>query len=169
VSDLRSVVRLLEDEGVAYAIIGGHAVNAWLEPRFTADIDITVLAPRERLQRLTSALEREGFSIERQYGAELPSGPDFVRFVTSNRSVVLEFQVAKTDLQRNVIARARDHRGARVATVEDLIVLKLIAFRSKDQVDLNGLARLPLIDWAYVEEHCREWDVLDRLKQLRGA
>ena len=36
---------LLDEAGVEYAVIGGHAVNAWLEPRFTADVDVTVHAP----------------------------------------------------------------------------------------------------------------------------
>jgi hypothetical protein len=33
--------------------------------------------------------------------------------------------------------------------------LGLIASRSKDRIDLEGLVRLPDLDWAYVEQHCR--------------
>jgi hypothetical protein len=42
-----SLLRWLEESSVAYVVIGGHAVNLWLEPRFTADVDITIQAGSE--------------------------------------------------------------------------------------------------------------------------
>jgi hypothetical protein len=36
-------------------------------------------------------------------------------------------------------------------TPEDLIVMKLIAHRPKDRIDLLGLVALPGLDWSYVE------------------
>jgi hypothetical protein len=57
--------------------------------------------------------------------------------------------------------------GARVATPQDLLILKLIAYRSKDRIDLEGLVGLPSIDWSYVEKQCKDWDVLDRLDEVR--
>jgi hypothetical protein len=165
---LSEVAALLEQGGVSYAVIGGHAVNAWLEPRFTADIDITVAATPQDLQRLHAVFGNAGFDVEREYGAAQPSGPDFIRLVSADASIVVEFQVAKTALQRAVISRAKNTVSAvRVATPEDLLVLKLIANRSKDRVDLEGLVCLPDLDFAYVEERCREWDIADRLVELR--
>jgi hypothetical protein len=165
---LAEVAALLEQSSVSYAVIGGHAVNAWLEPRFTADIDITVAATPNDLRRLRETFGGAGFDVEREHGATQPSGPDFVRFVSGDASVVVEFQVAKTPLQSAVISRARaTASGVRVATPEDLLVLKLIADRSKDRVDLEGLVRLPDLDFAYVEEQCREWDITERLVELR--
>ncbi|HEX7670825.1 MAG TPA: hypothetical protein VF395_14620, partial [Polyangiaceae bacterium] len=99
---LDSVARLLESAAISYAIIGGHAVNTWLEPRFTADVDLTVAAEPEELKRMNEALENAGYSIARQQGATLPSGPDFVRWLSGDGDVV-EVQVAKTDLQREVV------------------------------------------------------------------
>ncbi len=57
----------------------------------------------------------------------------------------------------------------RVATAEDLIVLKLIANRPKDQVDLLALAALPGIDWSYIERWADAWNVRDVLGRLRDA
>lgn len=65
--------RLLEAAGVPYAIIGGHAVNAWLEPRFTADVDVTVAAGPAELSKLKAILEAAQYSVQRELGAELPS------------------------------------------------------------------------------------------------
>ena len=99
----------------------------------------------------------------------MPSGPDFVRFGSAEGPIVVEVQAAKTELQRTLIERAiPSEGGVRVATPEDLIVLKLIANRAKDQIDLLGLVALPSLDWAYVERRAAEWEVLPLLKRARG-
>lgn len=165
---LSDVAALLVQSGVSYAVIGGHAVNAWLEPRFTADIDITIVATPDDLKRLREVFGAAGFDAKLEYGAGQPSGPDFLRLVSADGSTVVEFQVAKTELQRAVVSRAKVSPAAvRVATPEDLLVLKLIADRAKDRVDLQGLVRLPDLDFAYVEAQCHDWGIADRLAELR--
>jgi Nucleotidyl transferase AbiEii toxin, Type IV TA system len=165
---LRYLAGLLASLGTDYAVIGAHAVNCWLEPRLTGDIDVTVAANRAQLDRLRARLSAEGFRVAREHGAGAPSGPDFVRFVSADGEVVIELQTAKTELQREVLRRAvSTPEGLRVATVEDLIVLKLIADRTKDQADLEGLLGLGAIDWAYVEKWATTWGVLDRLRRKR--
>jgi len=164
---IQALARLLDREDLPYALIGGHAVNTLLEPRLTRDIDVTVVAGAEGIGRLRAALEAEGFALEREFGSELPSGPDFLRFVSE--PVVIEVQTAKTRYQHDVVRRAASAGGVRVASPEDLIVLKLIADRPKDQEDLRGLARLSSIDWSYVERCTEEWGVLDRLLRLRAG
>jgi hypothetical protein len=143
---IAEIAARLEAAGVSYAIIGAHAVNVWLEPRFTADIDVTVQAGTEEMTRLKGALVAHGFTVTREHGATLPSGPDFVRFTSPDSTIVVEVQAAKTDFQNEVVRRATTERGVRVATPEDLIVMKLIADRPKDAIDLAGLVRLPSLD-----------------------
>jgi len=159
--------RALDKADIEYVVIGAHAVNAWVEPRFTADFDITVQADSAALQRLADALADEGYSADAQ-GDELPSGPDFVRFTTDDDSISLEVQVAKTEFQRQAIERAATPDDLRVATVEDLLVMKLIAYRPKDRADLAGLVTVPDVDWSYVERWAEEWDVSDRLAAIRA-
>lgn len=165
---LDEIARLLDDAGVRYAVIGAHAVNAWLEPRYTADVDVTAAMDPQSLTRLRDALSRAGYAPAGEHGDDLPSGPDFLRFRSADGLVVLEIQAAKTALQRELIARAVSRSGsARVATAEDLIVLKLIANRPKDRNDLLGLVRLPAIDWSYVERWAAEWHVAGLLAEVR--
>ena len=167
---LATVARLLEQAAVPYAVIGAHAVNAWVEPRITADIDVTVQADGEAINRLEHVLAAAGWSVARKYGATQPSGPDFVRFVSEDGVITVEIQTAKTDLQRELIHRAIvAGDGVRVASAEDLIVLKLIANRPKDQIDLAALAGLPDVDWTYVERWADAWRVSDALRRLRVA
>ncbi len=165
---IATLLRLLQDARVEYVVIGGHAVNAWLEPRFTADVDVTVHAAPAEMDRLRALLGERGYRVAREHGAGLPSGPDFVRFVSDPEGITLEVQTAKTEFQREVLRRARDGTP-RIATPEDLIVLKLIANRPKDQVDLLGLAQLDGLDWAYVERWAAAWEVGDQLQALRQS
>lgn len=166
---LTTITSVFEQAGLAYALIGGHAINLWLEPRFTADIDVTVAADPAALARARAGLEALGYHVDDEHGATLPSGPDFVRFVRNAGDPPIEIQAAKTELQHELIARATRESGIATATPEDLIVLKLIAHRPKDLADLAGLVGLPDLDWSYVEERARDWDVLDRLERLRSS
>lgn len=74
---LRALAEVLEGAAVPYVLIGGHAVNAWLEPRFTADVDLTVQAGARELECIGAALEAAGFAREARYGEAEASGPDF--------------------------------------------------------------------------------------------
>ncbi len=103
---LPAVARLFEEAAVPYAVIGAHAVNAWVEPHITADIDVTAQPDAAAMARLQRVLTAAGWSVTRKPGDRQPSGPDFVRFVSEDAVMTLEVQVAKTDLQRDVIRRA---------------------------------------------------------------
>lgn len=158
---------LFESLAIDHALIGGHAVNVWLEPRLTADVDLTIEADPNQLARLEQALDELGFTLATSIGKD-SSGPDFLRFRSSTGSVVLELQAAKTAFQREVIRRAiPTDEGLRVATPEDLIVLKLIASRPRDEIDLLGLCALPSLDWDYVNRWAREWEVVETLRRVR--
>ncbi len=160
---------LLDASGIAWALIGGHAVNAWLEPRATADIDVTIAADVAAEWELRRLPEAEGLTATPVTGATLPSGPDFVRFVSADGQVVLELQAAKTELRQSLLRRAVRHGAVSVATPEDLLVLKLIAFRAKDRADIAGLVALPAIDWDYVVAQAGAWGVTERLDRARSA
>lgn len=166
---VREVAALLEHAGVEYALIAGHAVNVWLEPRFTQDIDITVQVGPGEMTQLIETLATAGLSVVTRFGSELPSGPDFVRITSMDRRTIIELQTSKTAFQREVIERARQEHGLSVATPEDLIVMKLIADRPKDQIDVLGLLRLPGLNWEYIESWAQRWSVNDRLARLRAV
>lgn len=153
--------------GVRYAVIGAHAVNAWVEPRFTADIDITISASPAEYDRLREKLAEAGFELAVEYGADLASGPDFLRFVAIEDGASVELQSAKTAFQLAIIQRAVLADGAAVATPEDLIVMKLIADRPKDRLDIAQLATIPGLDWDYIAAWAREWQIQDRLRRAR--
>lgn len=163
-----SLKRLLSETEIAYALIGAYAVNVYLEPRNTADVDLVVQATEDNVEALKDILQASSFSIQFEHKTDEAPVPDIIRFKSADHTLVVDVQISKTDFQREVIDRAVDVEGFRVATAEDLIVMKLIANRVKDRIDLEGLITLPEIDWKYVQKWAEMWDVDDRLASLKS-
>ena len=152
-------------------IIGGLARNHWEQPRVTYGLDLTVAADKSGLAMVVESFVDHGYVVVRSQEPDQRSGPDFVQLYHPQLHYVVEFQAAKTAFQSLVIERGVPIPGAEPLTVasrEDLVVMKLIAFRSKDQNDLDELASHADLDWAYVEHWAGVWGVEDRLEQLRG-
>ncbi len=163
---------VFEQAGLDAVLIGGQARNFWAEPRGTMDFDFTTAADAEGFQRLREALTARGFRIVRDQGPLQPSGPDFVQLWNEATREAIDLQAAKTDFQAGIVERGvrlDPAQPLRVATVEDLLVLKLIANRKKDQGDLYDLAARDGIDWSYVEHWSQVWGVSERLATLREA
>jgi hypothetical protein len=148
---LHRMAMTLQKVEVEYVLIGGHAVNLRLEPRITADVDAAVEVSAPEWARVEAAFAREGFILDAKFGGSSAAGPDFVRFVHPQEPMTLELLTAKTAYQRLVISRRVSRDGIHYATVEDLIILMLIADRPKDQVDLMSLTRIQDLEWPYIE------------------
>jgi hypothetical protein len=166
----REIAEAVAKSGIEVALIGGAAVNTFEDPRYTKDLDLTVEADRVKIGRLVESLLAAGFEVTREQDASEPSGPDFIQLRRRTTVDMVDLIVAKTEFQELVIRRALRAPGQvlPVATVEDLVILKLIANRPVDQRDAFLLARDNAIDWPYVERWAATWDVSDRLRALRA-
>ena len=62
---LKRIVADLKDLGVPYALVGGVAYGTRAEPRFTRDIDLTIVAESEdKAEQITGELIRSGYIPE---------------------------------------------------------------------------------------------------------
>ena len=172
----QAVLKIISDalvrSGLDAALIGGHAANAWDDPRYTKDFDLTVEAVASEISAFVAELEAAGFRITRLQDRKGPSGPEFVRMVKDSTGDIVEFQGAQTPYQELVLKRALRPPGylIPVATREDIIVLKLIANRSIDRVDIERIVNAATeIDWAYVEHWAEIWAAGDALHDIREA
>ena len=154
------------------ALIGGMAVNTWEEPRTTLDMDLVVAADARGILELVRLLKLEGFTMRRGQALDEASGPDFVQMENQATNDRIDLQTSKTPFQDSILQRAA--AAARdgtlpIASVEDLLVLKLIASRRKDMDDLERLAARENVDWTYVGHWADVWGVSDRLERLRRS
>ena len=58
---LEQFLRLVREIGIRYCVVGGQAVNAYVEPLVSLDLDLVIAA--DQVERLKSAL-RGGFRVE---------------------------------------------------------------------------------------------------------
>ncbi len=136
---LERLVALLSESGLRYCVIGGQAVNAYVEPVVSLDLDVAVatsdLGPAEALFRGEFKVERFAHSINvtaprSELRLQLQTDPRYAAFVErASRRAILGIELP-------------------VAALEDVLQGKVWAAQdptrraSKRQKDLADIARL---------------------------
>jgi hypothetical protein len=154
---LRKTVRILEDAKVPYAVIGGHAVRAWVAQvdeaalRTTQDVDILV-RPVD-LPAMMAAMTAAGFHYRKTAGLDM-----FVEHPeASSRDAVHVMLVGNVERRGDEPnpdiepwVRSNDFQAI---ALETLVRMKLNAFRRKDQVHLLDMISLKLIDESWTDRY----------------
>lgn len=165
---LRKTVRILEDAKVPYAVIGGHAVRAWVAQvdeaalRTTQDVDILV-RPAD-LPAMTAAMTAAGFHCRKTTGLDMfveqPDGSarDAVHVMLVG-NVERRGDEPNPDIEPWV--RAKDFRAI---ALETLVRMKLNAFRDKDRVHLRDMISLGMVDESWLDRYPEQFRV--RLQEL---
>jgi predicted nucleotidyltransferase len=143
--DMKDLLALLERHGVAYAVIGGFAVNYYGYPRLTQDFDILVVPNNDNASRALAALDEFGFgrvglsaAFLAREGSALHMGvePNRIDLLTSVLGVASD----------EVVRRARvvevDGVRFRLISRDDLIASKRASKRARDLADAEELSAL---------------------------
>lgn len=145
---LRRVTELLETARMDYAMPGGDAVRSYGIPRPTYDLDVVVGTDRAGLGDLLSRLDSAGFSIPESYRGgwvDSVAGMPLVRveWIDDKGTFEVDLFLAETVFLRQILVRSRssDVEGwpLRVVSPEGLILLKLIADRPRDRIDVADI------------------------------
>ena len=146
---------VLNQAGLPYAVVGGHAVASWVATidegavRNTRDVDI--LLRREDLPAATAAFEQAGF-----LRAEVMDVTMFLDGPNSKPSEAVHLLFAKEKvrpehpLPNPDLATIDDPAGYRVITLEALVGMKLLSNRTKDKMHLHDLLDVGLIDRSWL-------------------
>lgn len=179
-SDLGSLLHefatLFERLDAPYAVMGGWAVRLYGLPRPTYDVDFTIALPREKLPALYESAREAGFSVPDHFASgwvDQVAGMPLVkfRFHVEGRSIDVDVFLAESEFQQSVLARRREHRvaGKRAWFVspEDLVLLKLIASRTRDLADVEDiLLANPELDNAYMQRWAGPLGVENQLRSV---
>ena len=168
VTGLLEIVQALDRHGIRYALIGGLATSYRSRPRFTQDIDLMLEIPQVTLPGLLDDLHARGFTFEME-----PTIRRWIRehmVVISFRNVRVDWLKPLIDCYKHVLENATTESwlGAKiqVASPESLILTKLIAFRTQDQLDIENLleANRGLLDLELIR---REWQTVGESDDIR--
>jgi hypothetical protein len=138
---LREMVQAFESADIRYALIGGIAVALRSRPRFTEDVDFLLDIAALKVPRLLEDLLARGFALD------LPST---IHEWTQHHMTSLSYRGSPFDWLKAVIPSYQHildraspvswiDGSVRVASSEGLILMKLLAFRSQDQADIESL------------------------------
>ena len=165
--------------GVRWYLFGAQAAIFHGVARLTADVDVTVLPELHSTARLASVMEANGFRLRVTATDDFVARTRVLPFVHSATRLPVDVVLAGPGIEEQFLDRAEFHvlEGVRVpiATVEDLVTMKILAGRPKDLDDAKGMlrARSEEIDLDHVrrmlhllEEALSQSDLLPQLEQL---
>lgn len=172
---VRAAVGALRALGLDYALFGGVAVNAWGRIRSTRDADILLSVLQVNADELCAAFRDAGFSHQDRVDRVRLADAGIMRFWhpagDTGLSVKVDVVVGETDYHRQVLARrvVRSAFGKEfaVATLEDCILLKLLAGRPVDRADAVELLTLHAehVDRAYLKSSAQRLGVAQALEK----
>jgi hypothetical protein len=152
---LVDAVKFLDAERVPYALIGGLAVSLRGQPRVTADVDLVILADVPRSLSLVQGLEQTKFKPLFDRISEVVERTFILPLRHRTTNVKVDLALGLSGFEQQVLSRANRISIAgveiAVATAEDLLIMKLLAGRPKDDQDIQGLviAQGKELDWDY--------------------
>lgn len=148
----RRAVRDLEAAGHTAALVGGLAVSARTEARFTRDLDLAVAVTGDAdAEALVRGLMMSGYGVVEMIEQEATGRFATARLVTPGNdpaSVVVDLLFASSGIEPEIVAQATaleiwPGTIGKVARTGHLIALKLLSRdprkRPQDQVDLIAL------------------------------
>ena len=153
---LADVSDFLRAHEVPFAVIGGIAVAARGEPRFTADVDIVAGIDVNRCLELLGTIEQTSFRPLFADVAEVVEKAFLLPLQHRQTKVRVDLAVGMTGFERQAIARATDVQFAGcslpVVSAEDLILMKSLAGRPRDTDDMTRIVQRQseLLDWDYL-------------------
>lgn len=140
--DLSEFIRLMNERGVQYLLVGGWAVGYHSVPRFTGDIDFLIGTQRRNAQAILKVLNEFGFGsvgitledlMRAHYVIQLGRPPNRIDLITSIDGVLFEKAWA------NRIKGEIGSVPVTLISVDDLMKNKEVAARPKDLMDLHAL------------------------------
>jgi hypothetical protein len=160
---LKKIAVQLKKASIPYMVIGGQAVLLYGEPRLTRDIDITMGIGVDGLDKvkkifpiigLKSLVKKEKEFVERNM--VLPS-------IDKKSGIRVDFIFSFSPYERQAIKRAKDIKLGRslvrFASLEDVVIHKVIAGRARDLEDVKSILIKNLkYDSVYIEKWLKEFD-----------
>lgn len=161
---LKFTARFFDERHVKYFVFGAVAMDFWVPPRSTFDLDVVLCIDKRRIPAIANALNKHGFQMSKALQRKLREGRK------------IQLKIDKTELDLMLCVSAHDQKAFErakpfhtddltlmVATPEDLILYKLQAWRKLDQADIEKmLSQIEDLDTTYMES----W--LDPIEQATG-
>ncbi|MEX2316662.1 MAG: nucleotidyltransferase [Pirellulales bacterium] len=169
------LVALLERMSLEYVVMAGLAVRSYSIPRATYDIDFTIALDHKRLPELFDALEEQEYVVPEPYRTgwvDTVKGLEVVKLkrYIGDQSLDVDLFLSSSEFQQEVLKRKRlvevEGRKLWLVSPEDLILLKLLADRPRDLVDVADVLFMQgQLDVQYMRHWAAELGIAQELEQ----
>ncbi|MBI3267804.1 MAG: hypothetical protein HYZ53_02185 [Planctomycetes bacterium] len=173
---LLEVIAAIDRMGAPYMIMGGFAVRTWGIPRPTYDADIALSVDDVALHRLLLTLEEQGYDVPQEYlkgFLDRLAGTDKLKVSRFEGTTLwpVDLFLVRAPIFHSALARRRPSKIAGqpvwVMSPEDLILLKLIAFRRKDQLDVEEILKVVVdLELLYLRHWASRLGLTSRLDEF---
>lgn len=160
---LKKIAFHLKKASIPYMVIGGQAVLLYGEPRLTRDIDITLGMGVDGLDRVKKVIPIVGLESLVQKEKEFVERNMVLPTIDRRSGIRVDFIFSFSPYERQAIERAKDIRlgrsFVRFASLEDVVIHKVIAGRAKDLEDVKSiLLKNPKYDFVYIGKWLKKFD-----------
>ena len=156
----------LTEHNISYAIIGGTALPRWGEPRFTKDVDLVVVTSLEEGVAPFVRLVLTRFASREEDAITFARENRVIKLTATNHCEV-DVSLGMPGYEAEMLRRAVEYelkkgKSVRICSAEDLIILKCVAGRPQDLIDVEGVIarQTRMLDVRYVREWLARFDEL---------
>ena len=158
---LKKIANELNTCNIPYMVIGGQAVLIYGEPRLTKDIDITLGVGVSKLNEINSIVEKLNLKI--LVDEKFVQKTMVLLVIDEKTGIRVDFIFSFSLYEKQAIKRATDIKFdntiVKFASLEDLIIHKIIAGRAIDIEDVRSIIlKNPDYNTKYIKRWLQEFD-----------
>lgn len=146
------VIKILEELGTPYMVVGSFASALYGEPRMTRDIDIVVQLDRGQVEKLCAAFPPEDYYISCEAAVEALRYESQFNVIHGSSGNKIDFMIAHSDkLGKEQLSRRKSMElmpglHGYIASPADVIIGKLIYYKDggsdKHLRDITGIMKI---------------------------
>ncbi len=160
---LANIASALDTANIPYMIIDGQAVLIYGEPRLTRDIDISLGLDDSHLNELLAIADQLGLEIAIKKVKQFVKRTNVLPLYDSQSGFRVDFIFSFSPYEQEALKRCTsikiENYAVRYASVEDIIIHKIIAGRPRDLEDVKGILnhQKQKIDFIYINNWLKQF------------
>ena len=163
---LARIAHELNISRIPYMVIGGQAVLLYGEPRLTRDIDITLGIGAEKYESVITLAGRLNLKILVENAESFVKRTMVLPLMEEQSGIRIDFIFSFSPYEKQAIERSKSvtfrvagGSSVQFATLEDIVIHKVIAGRPRDIEDVKSIIlKNPSYDSRYITSWLMEFD-----------